>query len=404
MRNSIWHRALICCLAMLLTACEPQIGPFAGQKPGQSDQGGVPGAPPVPEVPPGPMPDLALEEVAAGLAKPIGISHAGDGSGRLFIVEQAGLIKIWKEGNLLPQPFLDIRSIIQSRGGEQGLLAVAFHPRYRENGLFFVNYTALPAGATHVARYRVSRDNSDRADADSGVVLLRIDQPFSNHNGGDLKFGPDGYLYVSVGDGGSAGDPRGYAQNRESLLGKLLRIDIDAETYKVPPENPFVGQRGLGEIWAWGLRNPWRIAFDRRTGDLWIADVGQNKLEEINFQPASSRGGENYGWNVWEGTSRYREGEVAGAVPPVAEYGRDGGCSVTGGHLYRGTRIPSLVGAYLYGDYCTGKIWGLRREGEQWVNRLLAESGRMISSFGEDEAGEIYVADHRGGIFRLVGK
>lgn len=331
--------------------------------------------------------DLRLEKVISGLRYPTDIQAAGDGSGRLFLVEQEGVIRVWQDGALLPTPFLDIRNRVAS-GGERGLLGLAFPPDYAARRSFYVNYTDL-AGDTVVARYRVSA-GPNVAEAGSEEILLHIDQPFANHNGGQLRFGPDGYLYVGMGDGGSANDPMNNAQNRQSLLGKMLRFNPEAS-----PVRP--------EIWALGLRNPWRFSFDRATGDLWIADVGQNRAEEVNFQPASSAGGENYGWALMEGLRCLRAGcNTAGLTLPVVEYERADGCSVTGGHVYRGRRWGSLRGTYVYGDYCSGKIWGIRREGAGWVNRLLLDSELAISAFGEDEQGELYAADHlRGDIYRL---
>lgn len=350
----------------------------------------------------GAPPAVKFQEVAAGLTRPTGLFHAGDGSGRMFALEQVGRIRIIKERQLLPAPFLDLTAKVNSSANERGLLGLAFHPDYRRNGVFFVHYSGA-RGETVISRFRTSADDPDRGDVASEEVLLTVEQPYANHNGGPILFGRDGYLYIALGDGGSAGDPQNRAQNLETLLGKILRVDVrESGPYKVPADNPFVGKPGRDEIWAYGLRNPWRISFDRATGDLYIADVGQNKLEEINFQPAASKGGENYGWKAFEGTSRYSAVEAKNHVPPVAEYGRDAGCSVTGGHVYRGQAIPALVGRYLYGDYCTGRIWALGRSGDRWVNRELAQTSYRISSFGEDESGELYVVDHGGAVHRIV--
>jgi uncharacterized protein (TIGR03437 family) len=343
--------------------------------------------------------------VASGISAPTDIQHAGDGSGRLFLVQQDGLIRILRGGTVAADPFLDIRSKTRAQG-ERGLLGLAFPPGYAAKGRFYVNYTDLN-GHTVIAQYRVS-SNPDRADASSEIVLLRIEQPYSNHNGGQLRFGPDGYLYIGMGDGGSAGDPQNHAQNMRSLLGKMLRVDVETEPGRVliPADNPFRGDaQARPEIWASGLRNPWRFSFDRATGDLWIADVGQNLLEEIDWQPASSRGGENYGWNWMEGSRCFRAGcDPAGLTLPVFEYGRSDGCSVTGGHVYRGRQSPGLRGLYIYGDYCSGRIWGLERTGNGWSNRLLLASGFAITTFGEDEAGEVYAANaNNGSIHRIEG-
>lgn len=348
--------------------------------------------------------DIALEPVVDGLENPLYITHAGDGSGRLYVLEQPGRVRVVEEGRLLETPFLDLTDRVLSRGNEQGLLGLAFAPDFAGSGIFYVHYTGRPDGRTLLARYRLKEGDPRRGDPGSEEVLLTVEQPYANHNGGALLFGPDGYLYLALGDGGSTGDPENRAQNRESLLGKILRLDVSQPgPYRVPPDNPFVGRDGRDEIWAYGLRNPWRISFDRGTGDLYIADVGQNAVEEVNFQPAGSPGGQNYGWRVYEGTRRYAPGEAPGAVFPVAEYTHaEGGCSITGGYVYRGKALPGLVGSYLYGDYCTGYIWGLTREAGEWRAVRLVDSGANITSFGEDEDGELYVVDRRGAIYRIV--
>ncbi len=350
---------------------------------------------------------LDLELVTDGLNAPVYVTHAGDGSSRLFVVEKRGAIRILAGGQANPAPFLDIRSIVGSRGSEQGLLSVAFHPDYATNGLLFVNYTDTN-GNTVVARYRVS-DDPDLADPHSARIILTLDQPAANHNGGLLLFGPDGYLYIGAGDGGRGGDPWGNAQNHQVLLGKMLRLDVDSgEPYGIPPDNPFVADPAVrDEVWALGLRNPWRYSFDRTTGNLYIADVGQNKWEEIDFQPARSPGGANYGWNIMEGTHCFSPStncDSTDLVLPIAEYGHDVGCSVTGGYVYRGSAYAAMAGAYFYGDFCSGRIWALyrNRDGE-WRTTKLLDSGLSISSFGEDEAGELYVTDLGDGrLFRLA--
>lgn len=340
---------------------------------------------------PAPPPAIVLSPVVSGLTQPLGITHAADGSGRLFIVEQAGRVRIFRNGALVPTPFLDITDRVTA-GGEQGLLGLAFPPGYAGKGYFYVNYTRVPDGATVVSRFQLSVD-PDVALPASEAVLLVVAQPFANHNGGHLAFGPDGYLYIALGDGGSGGDPFGNSQNLASLLGKILRIDVESGVvpYAIPSGNPFAN-----EIWAYGLRNPWRYSFDRVTGDLFIADVGQNLIEEVNFQPAASFGGVNYGWNIMEGSSCFNSLNCiqAGLTLPVAEYSHtDGNCAVTGGFVYRGAQYPALQGDYLYGDFCSGRIWGLRRVGAAWENRLLLDSPLTLSSFGEDEAGNLYAAD-----------
>jgi glucose/arabinose dehydrogenase len=332
---------------------------------------------------------VRLERVAGGLTAPTDIQHAGDGSARLFAVEQGGRIRILREGALAPKPFLDI-SARTVADAEQGLLGLAFPPEFRRKQYFYVNYTDR-AGDTVIARYRVTAD-PDVADPATETIVLKIEQPFANHNGRGLQFGPDGGLYIGLGDGGSGNDPMNYAQRADSLLGKMLRWDIEAGA-------------AAPSIWARGLRNPWRFSFDRASGDLWIADVGQDEYEEVNFQPAASRGGENYGWRMFEGLHCANPPcEAAGPTPPVVEYTHNEGCSVTGGYVYRGRRYPGLRGMYFYGDYCSGRIWGLRREGERWVNRLLLTTRLNPSTFGEDEARELYLADHGGGVlYRIAG-
>jgi glucose/arabinose dehydrogenase len=352
-----------------------------------------------------PLPQVALRRVLAGLAQPVYVTHAGDGSGRLFVVEQAGIIRVVRDGRLRPEPFLDIRRKVIA-GGELGLLSVAFHPRYAATGRLFVNYTADQERLrTVVAEYRVSARDADTADPSERVVL-EIEQPFRNHNGGLNLFGPDGRLYIGMGDGGSGGDPLNNGQRLDTLLGKLLRLDVDgAAPYRVPPDNPFVGRGAArGEIWAYGLRNPWRFSFDRATGRLWLADVGQNAWEEIDL---IERGG-NYGWNIMEGAHCFNpptDCNTTGLRLPVAEYDRSGGCSVTGGYVYRGRRVAGLAGRYVFGDYCSGRIWVLSEAPPgRWVMAPLLESGLSISSFGEDQAGELYVVDHRGAVYVVTGR
>lgn len=359
--------------------------------------------------PPEPTPPataLELEPITDELDQPVHVTHAGDGSGRLFVVEKAGTIRIVTDGTVNPLPFLDLTPLVGSAGSEQGLLSVAFHPDYETNGYFYVNYTDLD-GDTVVARYSVSA-NPDVADPNSDETILTLDQPAANHNGGLLLFGPDGYLYVGTGDGGSAGDPWGNAQNPDVLFGKMLRLDVDgAEPYTIPPDNPFVDDpMARDEVWALGLRNPWRYSFDRTTNDLWIGDVGQGAWEEVDLQPAGSPGGENYGWDVMEGTHCFEPSvgcDRSGLTLPVVEYGHTGGnCSVTGGYVYRGAAFPSLAGVYFFGDYCSGRIWSLSREGDSdWTMTEVLDTDHQISSFGEDEAGELYLTDLDGGLYRL---
>jgi glucose/arabinose dehydrogenase len=351
---------------------------------------------------------LELDVVVGGLEAPLLVANAGDGSGRLFVVEQVGRVRVIEDGRLRPTPFLDISDRIVS-GGEQGLLGLAFHPRFASNGRFFVNYTDL-RGDTVVAEYAVSAEDPDRADPDSERVLLAFDQPFANHNGGNLVFGPDGYLWIGTGDGGSAGDPMGNGQNLDTLLGKMLRIDVDHRSddlpYAIPPGNPLVDEGDARpEIWAYGLRNPWRFSFDRETGDLWIGDVGQGSYEEVDHV-SSDEAGLDFGWNVMEGRECFQSltgCDESGITQPVAVYGHSEGCSVTGGFVYRGTRWRALRGAYLFADYCSGTIWGLDASAEGAEPSELVTTGRAIGSFGQDEAGELYVADlFSGEVLRIL--
>jgi glucose/arabinose dehydrogenase len=350
-------------------------------------------------------PTISLTKVVGGLEQPTHITHAGDLSGRLFVVEQKGRVRIVSNGVLLSQPFLDITNRV-SCCGEQGLLSVAFPPNYASKKYFYVNYTNK-AGDTVVARYRLT-SNPNIANPNSEQIVLSVKQPFPNHNGGQLAFGRDGYLYIGMGDGGSGGDPQNNAQNPASLLGKILRIDVESGVtpYAIPPTNPFIQQAGyLKEIWALGLRNPWRFSFDRLTGDLYIADVGQEVYEEVDFQPASSTGGENYGWRLMEGAHCYNSATCnqSGLVLPVTEYNHSQGCSITGGMVYRGWSYQSLRGIYFYADYCSGRIWGLRRRGQVWRNALLLNTSSFgISSFGEDQAGNLYIANLSTGDIYLI--
>jgi glucose/arabinose dehydrogenase len=299
-------------------------------------------------------------------------------------------------------PFLDIADRV-GYGGERGLLSVAFHPRYASNGRFYVNYTDRH-GDTRIERYSVSRD-SNRADASSAQLVIGIQQPYANHNGGHILFGPDGMLYVGMGDGGSGGDPHGNGQNLGTLLAKLLRLDVDhGDPYAIPPGNPFVGRRGARpEIWAYGLRNPWRLWFDPPSGLLFIADVGQNRWEEIDVTPARAAG-LDYGWNRMEGAHAYRPfASAAGLTAPLVEYSHADGCSVTGGLVYRGRAVTALVGAYLFADYCRGWIRSFRAVNGAAVDRhqwSVGETGD-VTSFGEDGAGEAYVMTQQGDVFRI---
>ncbi len=356
--------------------------------------------------------DLALEPVVGGFDRPVIVRHSGDGTGRLFIVEQAGQIWIYDvpSATLLATPFLDIRTLVDDASNEQGLLGLAFHPDFTENGLFFVNYTRDPGlglDRTVIARYELSGDPNE-ADPGTAVVLMEVEQDFTNHNGGNILFGPDGYLYAGLGDGGAGEDPNNRAQDLGSLLGKMLRIDVDGTppaspndlcglnptAYGIPPDNPFAGGSGdCDEIWAYGLRNPWRWSFDRSTGDLFIGDVGQYAVEEVDLQPSSGTGGENYGWSCMEGNNlvNYNPCDGSTLTAPIFTYDHGLGCSITGGYMYRGP-IASFRGNYITGDYCTGRIWFGTNTGSwafsQWMDTVFS-----ISSFGEDEIGNVYMTD-----------
>ncbi len=412
-------QALVAAIVLLMSGCAGSERASATPKP--TVPVATPSASPSPALPL-PSPTAAsvksgsfkVTKIAGNLRSPVYITNAGDGSGRLFIVEQAGRILVLKDGSLLGTPFLDIRSLVAS-GGERGLLSVAFHPDFAANGVFVVNYTRASSqsalvGDTIIARYRVSPAWGDVADRASGQTLLVIDQPQANHNGGLVMFAPDGTLYIGMGDGGAGGDigtghaPQGNGQSLTTLLGKMLRISVGANgPYTIPSNNPNLGSGTRREIWSYGLRNPWRFSFDRATGDMYIADVGQNAWEEVNFQPAASKGGENYGWPAREGTHVYRaDVRPARFVGPVAEYSHaTGGCSVTGGYVYRGARIQAMYGFYVFGDYCSGMLWTLVRFGGRWVMSPLMRTAFLVSSFGEDESGELYLVNLSGAIYRF---
>jgi glucose/arabinose dehydrogenase len=367
-------------------------------------------------------PDITLTVLQGGLPTPLGVVNAGDGTDRIFIVQQQGSIRIHTGTQLLPTAFLDIRTLLPPACagtppscGESGLLGLAFHPDYESNGYFYVYYTDIN-GDEVIARYSVS-SNPNIANPGSATILLRIQDPFANHNGGQIQFGADGYLYIGTGDGGAGGDPGNRAQNLQELLGKILRIDVDATgavpcgqaspaPYGIPADNPFTNVPGAcGEIWAYGVRNPWRFSFDRFNHDLYIGDVGETRYEEIDYQPGTSTGGENYGWRRMEGFHCFNPdtGCNDGSLKlPILEYGRSLGCSVTGGYVYRGSLYPQLFGVYLYADYCSGTIWGATRDNAgNWTNRQVGSS-QFVSSFGEDEAGELYVVEHSGTVKKVV--
>ena len=400
--------SLLLAIALTLAACAPTpLPPPASTDlpPAATEEANPPvETEPVPPVQGGgvgdfPNPDAYRWEVVAdGFDRPVDVQNAGDGSGRLFIVEQGGVIRVLQPGESSAGVFLDIAGRVDDGASEQGLLGLAFHPDFESNGYFYVNYTQR-GGDTVIARFTAAGAS---ADPDSEWKLLEARQPAENHNGGGLAFGPDGYLYIALGDGGGGGDPDGNGQNKKSLLGKLLRIDVnDGKRYSVPSDNPFGS-----EVFHYGLRNPWRFSFDSATGDLWIGDVGQGEWEEIDFLPAGTGGGVNFGWNHHEGMHGYEsQPGLDNHTPPVFEYGHSNDCSVTGGYVYRGA-MSEWQGVYFYGDYCSGRIWGglrlLDGSGETFLSAELFRLEAVISSFGVDENGEIYVANHGGSILRLV--
>jgi glucose/arabinose dehydrogenase len=357
---------------------------------------------------------VSLQQVASNLDSVTSITNAGDS--RLFLTLRPGRIVVLENGGVKPQPFLDIHGLT-TNDGERGLLSVAFHPRYAQNGLFFIDYTNLQ-GNTVIARYQVSASDPGQADPASARILLTIAQPYSNHNGGQLQFGPDGDLYIGMGDGGSGYDPECRAQDPSMLLGKMLRIDVDQNVatppyYGIPASNPFRGAGDPpGEVWASGLRNPWRFSFDRETGDLWIGDVGQDQHEEIDFQPASSRGGENYGWKIMEGTFCSSRIACPASTPPcgssaytlpVLEYSHQSRCSVIGGYVYRGNAVSQLRGDYVFGDLCSGEILAAARSGEGFTVRTVPGQIPQLTTFGEDHDGELYAASLTGQLYRFTG-
>ncbi|MBI2935785.1 MAG: PQQ-dependent sugar dehydrogenase [Chloroflexi bacterium] len=367
----------------------------------------------IPTVTAPPLQTMRVERVFPRLSFPelLLLAHPDDGTNRLFSVTKPGKVWVFPNDQSVASAtlFLDIARRVHDAGDEEGLLGLAFDPGYATSGSFYVYYSAFPPRRSVLSRFLVDQQDPNRADPSSEEILLEILQPYPNHNGGGLAFGPDGYLYVGLGDGGSQGDPHGYGQDKTTLLGKILRIDVRGaflgRAYQIPPDNPFVDEGGAvrGEIWAYGLRNPWRLAFDRATGLLWAGDVGQDAYEEINL----IKPGRNYGWRIMEGAHCFPPGidgcDLSGLELPVMEYSHEEGCSVIGGLVYRSTRLPSLYGAYLYGDFCSGKVWALWYDGSRVVQHLeLVDSTLHISSFGDDQAGEIYILSLEGGIYRLI--
>lgn len=352
-------------------------------------------------------PTLALAPFVSGLTNPLGMESAHDNTGRLFIVQQGGVIRITQGGSLLPTPFLDITSLVES-GGEKGLLGLAFHPSYSSNRKFYVNYTRRVATQlqTVIAEYQASAGNPNLADTSTARILLTFNQPFDNHNGGQLAFGPDGFLYIGVGDGGSGGDPNNNGQTKTVLLGKVLRIDVNSTSagkqYAIPGSNPFAdGVGGAPEIFAWGFRNPWRFSFD--SSRLFVADVGENAFEEIDLVEV----GKNYGWRTMEGTHCFNPAsncDQTSLTLPIFDYPHSDGESITGGFVYRGSIIPALAGTYVFGDFISGNIWLLNQNGNTWTRTLAIASGRGVSSFARDDNGELYVVDYSGSVLRLVAQ
>ncbi len=408
---------------MVLTACggssSPAPAPTATPIATLPPPGSVAAATPTPRgesTPVAALTKMRVERVfpALSFAQMTGLYEPPDGTSRLFVLEQRGRVLVFENRPGVSQSsvFLDLTDRVNSTGAEEGLLGLAFAPDFGRSGNFYVYYSASNPRRSVISRFKAA-PGSNTADGASEAKILEIAQPFANHNGGQLQFGPDGYLYIGLGDGGSAGDPNGNGQSLKTLLAKILRIDVNAASpgagYRIPPDNPFVGQASTGvkeEIWAYGLRNPWRFSFDSVTGELWAGDVGQNAYEEIDIV---AKGG-NYGWNKMEGLHCYPPSvqgcDKSAFVAPLLEYDHSRGeCSITGGFVYRGELLPSLRGAYVYADYCTGRIWALRYSGGKVAEQLeVAKADILISSFGEDRAGNLYVLAHgdRGGIFRIA--
>ena len=419
---------LVVALGAVVISCggAPPSAPPASEQTAQATQAqppAVPGSPTAAAVAPAPrgLPQLDVEPAFpnVSLQRMVHLTYSSEDDDRLFVVLQPGRIVFFEDRPDVEdvRTFMDIRERVSDRGNEEGLLGLAFDPGYESNGHFYIYYSASNPRRSIVSRFSVDANDPDVADPSSETEIMVVPQPYSNHNGGHIVFGPDGYLYIGLGDGGSANDPKGNGQDRTTLLGTIIRIDVSTldslGRYSVPPDNPFVGEGGgvRPEIWAYGLRNPWRFNFDPATGDLWAADVGQNAWEEVDLV----RPGANYGWNVMEGahctpvrgiTGVLRRGpecDRAGLELPVIEYGRDDGCSITGGYVYRGGRLPSLAGAYVYGDFCSGKIWALRAENGALVeHRLLVDSSLSLSAFGENPAGELFMLSFDRTIYRFV--
>lgn len=380
-------------LTVLITACGGGGGSFTTTPP-----------------PPSGTPSIALTPFVSGLSSPIDFQTPDDGSGRIFIVQQSGTIRIVSGGSLLTTPFLDITSKVNFDSAEQGLLGLAFHPNYSQNKLFYLNYDRLSGGQmqTVIAEYQLSAD-PNAADPASERILLTVNQPFPNHKGGQMAFGPDGFLYIAFGDGGGGGDPQGNGQNRQTLLGKIVRIGVDPPfstglQYAIPADNPFVGTSDRGEIFAYGFRNPWRFSFERGATRLFVADVGQDKFEEVDLVEK----GLNYGWNTMEGAHCFNPSSgcsMTGLTLPIAEYDHNEGATVIGGYVYHGTAISGLAGAYVFGDFGNGRIYQLTESSGTWTRTLLLSSGHNMSAFGQDASGELYVVDYvNGSVFKITAQ
>ena len=408
-RRWVWSVLAACVLTLALlpfSSCGGNSAPASNPGPAPNPNPAPnPGPTPTPPANPGPLPTVTLGPLVSGLNQPIGLTNAGDA--RLFVVEQPGTIRIINHGAINPQPFLDIRSKVVS-GGEEGLLGLAFHPGYAQNRRFFVDYTRNNGGQLQsvISEYSTLASNPDQADPASEKILLTVNQPFPNHNGGQLAFGPDGFLYITLGDGGSEGDPQNNGQNLTTLLGKILRIDVDnpsaGKAYGIPASNPFVSGGGLPEIWAYGLRNPWRCSFDSASGKMFCGDVGGDRYEEVDI----IEGGKNYGWKTMEGAHCSASGcNTSGLTLPIAEIAHEEAECIIGGYVYHGKAIPGLAGAYVFGDYVNGMIWALQQDASgNWKRSNLLSTKRPITSFGVDSSGELYVVDHTGVVLKVQGQ
>jgi glucose/arabinose dehydrogenase len=412
MRRDRWLLVLLVASTLAVAGCadpagsgtdnETADGDNVSADTGEPDGGSSGEEPDEPPAEPRELPEIELEPVAEGLERPTLVTSADDGTGRLFVLEQPGRVRVIQDGQLVEEPYLDLTDRIEA-GGERGLLGLAFSPDFADTGHLYVSYTDTE-GTSKLVRHKV-QDPSEGEPSPQGTELLSVEQPYGNHNGGHVAFGPDGYLYYGLGDGGSGGDPEGNGQEPGTLLGSMLRLDVSGEQARAPEDNPFVGtDEGHDLVWAYGLRNPWRFTFDPATGDLFIGDVGQDSYEEVSHQPAASTGGENYGWNRWEANQTY-EGDPAreGYAFPILEYAiEEGRCAVTGGYVYRGEAIPDLEGFYLYADFCQGTVWAAQNTTDGWRSDVVLETDHQVPSFGVDEAGELAIVTHDGTVQRIV--